>query len=202
MKERFEVGRSVEITAFLPKHKILDKECSRSDMLAKPLEFTAQKQAIAEEKAEDQNGDQGGKDSADSPGVEFPEAKVPMEVSLIKNPRDEITGDHEKDVHATKPTGKNCGKSVIEDDAQNSHSTKPVNVGTVLEVGCMGFADHQTAIVVILRNPCRTPKSQLAFAARPLPSQSDRFSFDGTLLPQSGAALAGCNFVAVLRASI
>jgi hypothetical protein len=104
MKQWLEGRHRVKVTTFLPKNDILDKECPGGNMLTKLFVLVPKKNEIAVDQAQGENGNKGGKESPNTTHIELTEAEFLLPYPFVKNPTDEITRDHEEDVHPNKST--------------------------------------------------------------------------------------------------
>ena len=107
MKQWFQCGINVEVSALLPENDVLQKEGARRHMLAELLVFVGQEDEPPVSQTKEKDSDECRKESSDTPCVELFETEVTLPVSLVENPADEVTADHKEDINADKTRTKN-----------------------------------------------------------------------------------------------
>ena len=131
MQERLRVSRSIEVAALLPENDVLDEDGSRRDMLAKLFILPPEQHEKPVNKTQHEERHQRGEEPADTTRIKLGKTEITGLHALVQDPADQIAADHEENVHTGESSGQPLRERVVNDDAENRHSTETVNIRSV-----------------------------------------------------------------------
>ena len=102
-------------------------------MLAKLFKLVGEQDQPSVGQGDHQHGDECRKESPDTPGVEFLEAEVPLMVALVQDPANQVTADHEEDVHSDEASRYHPWKGMVDHHTKHGHGSQTIYVRTILD---------------------------------------------------------------------